>query len=644
MSTITNLDDYEATFVPSDPNLAPEQEMFAKYPGPYSVLSAGAGSGKTYTIQAKIKWLIENTDLELKNFLALSFTRTAATNLANRYPGIKSMTFDAFSADIFEVAFPAGANLVIAEDIAVRDAIARTNQYGGYDHIDKEIFTKIFKAVDSATPLSKFKPIDINLAIGELTSAIIDHPDEFKDILIRAGVVSFNIRKAFTTANALSTLPKEYQDVSYLIIDEAQDSTQPETVMVLTLAAHNKWRVAIVGDASQNISEWRGVSPDAFMETQHLGGFRNFTLQSNYRSVFPILHAANQLLKFANTNEVAQLQLRTPVPTLPLTDEFKNTIHLYTAVGQQIDMKSQKEAERNGTLLTLFDEHYPTSELPIKTMVEMIKDARAKNESFAVLTRSNVMVDTVAKALNAYGVDMFTKPKTQQASTYRSQTTAILLEHIHSIPQLISNLTNPTVVTTAMKRVMKYTQNYHVNNLIADYTKILNSPSIAKLIQANNAKNAILSVQYMMIRMEAKDNAQRQQLLTTDDINQLAGQDYVVATFHSSKGLEWDNVIIIDETHAKETTRQNSNQNEELRLAYVAITRAKKQLHILQLKSDNAKFKPGAGIYTNTSASVLADPFGHAVVLGLAETIGPNGQSADMLTEMPNVTYVKEDI
>jgi len=90
--------DYIDNFVPSDPNLAPEQEMFAKYPGPYSILSAGAGSGKTYTIQAKIDWLINSAGLSIKNILALSFTRTAATNLANRYPGVKSMTFDAFSA------------------------------------------------------------------------------------------------------------------------------------------------------------------------------------------------------------------------------------------------------------------------------------------------------------------------------------------------------------------------------------------------------------------------------------------------------------------------------------------------------------------------------------------------------------------
>ena len=635
--TSTQYNDYELNFVPSDPNLAPEQEMFAKYPGPYSILSAGAGSGKTYTIQAKIDWLINQAGLELKNILALSFTRTAATNLANRYPGVKSMTFDAFSADIFEEVFPTGKNLLIADDTAVKDAMVGVYKYNGFSNMNSTAVEDIMRAIKNATPTSRFKPVDINSAIGGLTMAIINHRTEFEEMLLKAGVVSFNIRKAFTTASALGSIPAAYADINYLIIDEAQDSTQPETVMVLTLAAINKWRVSIVGDASQNISEWRGVSPDAFMEAQHLGGFKNFTLQSNYRSVFPILHAANQLLSVAETNETAQIQLKTPQPVLPLTQEFLDHVHLYQAYGEPITFK---DVNQKGVSSTLFSDHYLASGLSTTQMLQIINDARSKNESVAVLARSNMMVSTVVAELNSMGADLFVKPSAERASTYRSETTAILLSKVSTIAQLVSTLTNPTVIKVAMDNVLRRHIPSFVNTLVKDFKTILTSPSILKLINNNELERAILSVQYMIFRIEAKENAQRQQLNTNDDVNQLSGQNYVGATFHASKGLEWDHVIIIDETRATSSKNSRRNQQEELRLAYVAITRAKKQLHMVQLLSDGIK---APNVYTNTKSSILANPFGHAYILGLGQTFDANGHAADIEAIDPTYMFIDQD-
>lgn len=626
--------DYLDNFVPSDPNLAPEQEMFAKYPGPYSILSAGAGSGKTYTISAKIDWLINQAGLSIKNILALSFTRTAATNLANRYPGVKSMTFDAFSADIFESIFPQGAQLVIADDIAVREAMMNVNRYNGFSQMNQDAVGDVLKAVAKATPKSRFQTTDINMVIGELTLAIINHPNEFREMLIKSGVVSFNIRKAFTTANALNSLPKAYSDIKYLIIDEAQDSTQPETVMVLTLASYNRWRVAIVGDASQNISEWRGVSPKAFMESQHLGGFKNFTLHSNYRSEFPILHAANQLLAVAETNETAQIQLSTPKPVLPLTDEFEKHVHLFNATGEPIDFKDVSKATTDA-----FSTHYYNSSLSKQDMLNIISNARANDESVAILARSNLMVSAIAQELNDAGADLFVKPTTERASTYRSETTSVLLSKVKTVSQLVTNLTNPTIIKVAMDSFMRKSYPSYVTKLTSDLRTILSKPSIIALINKNDVQRTILSVQYMMIRLEAKDNAKRQQLLTNDDVNQLSGQDYVAATFHASKGLEWDHVIIIDEMRAKASSRKR-NLQEELRLSYVAITRAKKQLYMLQL-IDPALTDPM--LYSNTKPSILANPFGHAYILGLANTFDQQGHTANLAQIVPNYTFIEHD-
>lgn len=634
--THTSLTDYKKNFVPSDPKLAPEQELFAKYPGPYSILSAGAGSGKTYTIQAKIDWLINTAGMDLKDILALSFTRTAANNLAARYPGVKSMTFDAFSADIFSQAFPAGKDLIIADDIAVYNSFVQIEKYNGFSNIPKNIVDEILTTIRKVTPQSRFKTLDVNTTIGLLTLIINTYPDEFKNMLIKAGVVSFNIRKAFTTANALSQLPAKYQPIKYLVIDEAQDSTQPETVMVLTLAAYNNWRVSIVGDASQNISEWRGVSPDAFMESQHLGGFANFTLQSNYRSEYPILHTANQLLKYAETNEVAQIQLQSPVPVMPLLDEYKKRVHFYQTSGTPIQFNEKGS----------FDDHYPFSPLSIKDMVEIVNQARQKKESVAVLARTNQQVDLIAHDMNALGADMFTKPLTKRASTYRSETLEKILQHTHSISEIISQTTNKVVVKTVMNQVLhNHAYQGMVDEFVKDMKSILVNPSIIKYINANNFNTTVLSINYLMIRLEAKDNAQRQQLDTSDDTNQLANQDYVVATYHASKGLEWDHVIIIDST-LDSMNKRKKNQQEELRLAYVAITRAKKQLYILSLIDDQASMMTGANvtnpsIFTNTKSAVINNPFAHAYVLGLSETIDVNGHKADLTNEMPDITFIK---
>lgn len=638
--TSTLYEDYEDNFVPSDPVLAPEQEMFAKYPGPYSILSAGAGAGKTFTIQAKIDWLTKVANIDLNNILALSFTRTAAGNLTKRYPGLKSMTFDSFSANIFEEMFPSGKNLIISDDLSVKNAIVSVYEHNGYANLNANEVQDIIRAVKKATPASKFKKVDINVSIGELTLAVIRYQDTFKHILIKAGVVSFNIRKAFTTANSLQKLPSAYQNVEYLIIDEAQDSTQPETVMVLTLAAANKWRIAMVGDASQNISEWRGVSPEAFIESQHLSGFKNFTLQSNYRSEFPILHVANQMLQFAETNETAQIQLNTPTATMPMLDDFKNRIHMYQLTGEPIDYKEAKASQGK----SLFSDSYGPltnsmgGHFDIDKMISIINNAKAKDESVAILCRSNVMVNAIAEELAVNNVNMFTKPASKQGSSYMSETSQALINSASSLTQLLSVLTNKVIIETAMKKVMYKVYPSQVSKLAANLKKAMTTPGSNAAIQAQDLNRTKLSIQYGIIRLEAVENAQRQQFDSNDVVNQLAEQDYVVATYHSSKGLEWDNVIVIDENRLSASNNRR-NAQEELRLAYVAITRARKQLHIVQLINHSYD---DPNIVVNTKSSVIVNPFGSAYVLALAKTYTLNGDKADIISELPNATFIEK--
>jgi len=249
------------------------------------------------------------------------------------------------------------------------------------------------------------------------------------------------------------------------------------------------------------------------------------------------------------------------------------------------------------------------------------------------------MVSAIAQELNDAGADLFVKPTTERASTYRSETTSVLLSKVKTVSQLVTNLTNPTIIKVAMDSFMRKSYPSYVTKLTSDLRTILSKPSIIALINKNDVQRTILSVQYMMIRLEAKDNAKRQQLLTNDDVNQLSGQDYVAATFHASKGLEWDHVIIIDEMRAKAGSRKR-NLQEELRLSYVAITRAKKQLYMLQL-IDPALTDPM--LYSNTKPSILANPFGHAYILGLANTFDQQGHTANLAQIVPNYTFIEHD-
>lgn len=632
MSSYKTIKEYRDNFKPSDPSMAAEQELFANFPGPYSILSAGAGSGKTYTIEKKIDFLTKTAGLSLDNILALSFTRTAASNLSARYKGVKSMTFDAFSADIFAVAFPSGQKLIIADDVAVRDAMLQIQERNGYKQLDSQAVAEVVDAVKRATPKSRFSTVDINQAIGRLTAVIDRHQKVFEEMLIKTGIVSFNIRKAFTTAHSLGQLPKEYENISYLIIDEAQDSTQPEMVMALSLAVTNNWRIAIVGDASQNISEWRGVKPEAFLETQKLGGFEQFSLQANYRSEFPILHTANQLLAYANTNEKAKIRLHTPRQVAPLSSEFQKRVHLWQANGEALTRKSLTASS------TAFSDHYPQTQLSAKKILKMIEQARANNESFAILARSNVMVQAIATELNNSGANLYTKPLTERASTYRTEVTKILLNKVKSTSQLISNLTNQTSISLALKKVMKQSYPRFLRQLQDDYLKILHSPSVTNLINQNEIQRAVLSVQYMITRLEAIENAKRQQLTASENSEALSNQPYIVATFHSSKGLEWDHVLIVDETLSKSTNRK-PNQQEELRLAYVAITRAKKSLDILQL---NDALHYVDRVYTNTKPATMSNPFGQAFALAIRSTYDDQGRKANVNALIPEGTFIEQ--
>jgi ATP-dependent DNA helicase Rep/DNA helicase-2/ATP-dependent DNA helicase PcrA len=311
-------------------SLNPQQRAAATHTeGPLLVL-AGAGSGKTKVITCRIAHLVENKGVAPENILAVTFTNKAAKEMQERLKELvgnrgKGMTVSTFHSlgvkilrqDISKLGYKKNFSIYSTSDQLglIRQALREENDTGQKFDADA-ILWKISGAKNALLSPKEFKPRQFDPV--EMMAA--DVYPRYQALLKGCNAIDFD-DLIMLTVKILSDLPdvlaRWQEQFKYILVDEYQD-TNPSQYLFISLLAQKSRNICVVGDDDQSIYGWRGADVEKILNFEHdYPGCRVVTLEQNYRSTGNILDAANHVIK-NNTKRKAKALWTSSGPGRPI--------------------------------------------------------------------------------------------------------------------------------------------------------------------------------------------------------------------------------------------------------------------------------------------------------------------------------------
>jgi ATP-dependent DNA helicase Rep len=610
-------------------SLNPPQREAAYYmDGPLLVL-AGAGSGKTRVITEKIAWMIRENLVAARQIAAITFTNKAAREMRERVihtlghepEGLMITTFHAMGLKFLQFEHQAAGlkrNFSVLADDESR-AVMKDLAIPGTKKETLNLFQSLISRAKNAlqTPAdalaSARSPRELECAklYGDYQRRL--------DLLSALDFDDLITRPVKLLRDDLELRARWQQRIQYLLVDEYQDTNAAQYQM-LSLLAGERGAFTAVGDDDQSIYSWRGANP----ENMNLLGsdypnLKVVKLEQNYRCSKRILHAANHLI--ARNPHVFEKKLWSDNPDgEPIAlNHFPTDTQEADAIASAILNLQTVERARLGDIAVLYRGNHLSRavELALRGMgisyhlsggTSLFERQEIRDLIAHLRLLANPDDDlALMRAIRAPKRDIGDTSMERLAEAAKAAHTSMLgAASIHSILRTLSSraanaLTEFADLHTQLKRFAEYaTPGEIANQLIArtgylewlrlqnkdaavferrkeilsDFTTWLSTyapPHIAKG-RGLDALNAALTQISLAGKDDDKDNAVR------------------LMTLHSAKGLEFDHVFLIgmdDGTFPHQSAIDEGRLEEERRLLYVGITRARKQLSMSYPKTRN---------------------------------------------------------
>ncbi|MCI9919867.1 DUF3553 domain-containing protein [Clostridioides difficile] len=286
-----------------------QREAVEKTEGPVLIL-AGAGSGKTKVLTTRIAYLIEDKGVQAPNILAITFTNKAANEMRERVeqnigPETKDMWISTFHSccvrilrkDINKIGYNRSFVIYDSTDqvTLVKDCLKELNLSDKVFE-PKAVISAISGAKDKLYTPKQFK--DINMADNRMVK-IADIYALYQDRLKRNSALDFDdlILKTVELFKANDEVLAYYRSrFRYIMVDEYQDTSKAQYELIKLLAREHQ-NICVVGDDDQSIYGWRGADIRNILEFEKdYDNVHVVKLEQNYRSTQVILDAANKVI------------------------------------------------------------------------------------------------------------------------------------------------------------------------------------------------------------------------------------------------------------------------------------------------------------------------------------------------------------
>ncbi len=277
--------------------------------GPLLIL-AGAGSGKTSVLTKRVAYLIKERNVSQKNIMAITFTNKAAKEMKERIIkevgkegyDIQISTFHSFGLRIIKenyekLGYEKNFTIIDSDDsLTVVKKILKEMGIDSTRFNPKFIKNQISSCKNEMVTPEKYK----NLVNDELSDITYKVYKKYQDTLLRNNSLDFDdlLIKPIELFNKYKEVLENYQELfKYVFIDEYQDTNEAQYILSKMISAKYK-NICVVGDDAQSIYSWRGANFKNILNFEK--DYKNakvILLEQNYRSTKTILNAANSVIK-----------------------------------------------------------------------------------------------------------------------------------------------------------------------------------------------------------------------------------------------------------------------------------------------------------------------------------------------------------
>ncbi len=595
----------------------PQQEAVKHIDGPLLIL-AGAGSGKTKTITTRLAYLIKEVGISPANTLTLTFTNKAAKEMEKR---ALSMIGDSknYSKPMLCTFHKFGL-------IFLKKYINRLNRDNRFNIIDTDDKRRALKKI--------IKENNLSLDVGLISSEISKYknnllsPDElfiksdtklFKNIVTIYKIYQENILKNnLVDFDDLLMLPyqilRDNSDIRemvsrryrYIMVDEYQDTNKLQfKLLKLLLSEHNN--ICVVGDDDQSIYGWRGADIKNIINFQEeFEGSKLIKLEINYRSTSQILKASNELIEHnrqrvgkrlishrGDGKEVKLMHsLNESIEAQRVAKEIKELIKSGVNGGEiavlyRINALSRSLEEgftKEGLKFKLAGGVRFYERTEIKDLVSYFRLISNIDDDFSlerIINRprrgiGDVSLGKLKTLADIRDISIFRyialASESELLSSVGKRAVRPLKRFVEEINMLIDTKDNLESLIDRFEAIIGFKDFY--NNMADGYDRVLNIEEFYGYFREFIENNPDTTIEEFLNEIS----------LQTDQ-DQLGEDVVTIMTIHASKGLEFEYIYVIGLEEEFFPLLGNSDIEEERRLGYVAMTRAKSHLTLSYVDS-----------------------------------------------------------
>jgi len=604
-----------------------QQEAVRHTEGPVLVL-AGAGSGKTRVLTYRIAYLIEQGLALPHQILAVTFTNKAANEMRQRVEALLKTnvrplwigTFHSISARILHAeAHLAGykSNFTIYD---VEDQENQIKRIMEFLNINRDILTP--KQVQYVISQAKNKLQDARqfekTAHDYRSKLIAKIFWEYEVALRRNNALDFDdlIIKPIEIFTTHKEVLEKYQNrFKYILVDEYQDTNKAQYYWVKLLSEKHR-NLCVVGDEDQGIYRWRGADIENILKFEKdFPDCFTIRLEQNYRSTQTILKAANAVvshnLKRLGKNLWSENGLGEPIKIINVHDEVSEAATIVNIIQKEITQNHYSLNDivilyRTNAQSRALEEQLRRSAIPytivggikfyerkeIKDILAYLRVLVNPNDTVSLLRIINFPVrgigQTTQQVLNKYAHQ--NKCTLFEAITKVDEITGIVpgtVKRIKLFYEMIENFREMASKENALKVAEKLVDEVGLKRIYENSGKIEDESRIENINELLNSIDIFVSSHPGEDRLE--NYLDEISLLTDIDRWDPDRPSVTLMTLHSAKGLEFPVVCITgleDGLFPLSRSLENTDDlEEERRLFYVGMTRAKKKLYLLHAQT-----------------------------------------------------------
>ena len=589
-----------------------QQEAVLYNDGPLLVL-AGAGSGKTRVLTTKIAYLIEDRGVSPHNILAITFTNKAAKEMKDRVYGligstarnIQISTFHGFGLKLLKENYKAlgyDSNFVIMDSddsLTVVKKILKDLNYDPKSYNPKAIRNKISGCKNELMSPSDYE----RYAVSEFEKVVLEVYSRYEDKLKRNNSVDFDdlLILPIKLFKENPSILAEYQErYKYVLIDEYQDTNEAQYILTKYISAKYK-NICVVGDIDQAIYGWRGANYKNILNFEKdYKNSKTILLEENYRSTKNILDAANDVIKnnrnrkdknlwssngdgekikyyrSYNERDEAQYVIRKIKELVNRDVLYRDIAVLYRTNAQSRIL--EEEMLKENMPYRVIGSFYFYNRKEIKDLVAYLRLIHNSRDNISLLR----VINTPKRGIGLKSIENLTnKADSLSISMYDaidSGKELLFKNVIEDLKKVSSSLTLTELIDKVLDSTGMRSELEKENSLESEI-RLENLEEFKSITKAFEEREGLISLEDFLLEISLVSDVEEYK----EDDNRVS-----LMTIHSVKGLEFDHVFVVGLEEGifphMNSLMDNSELEEERRLCYVAITRAKKDLHLVNAR------------------------------------------------------------